>query len=288
MNKYIITFPYGGIHAILSSIVKWLTYCVKYNRILIINSTIHWFLDPIQKYIHFRHPNIYKGDYNEIIEILNTSDSVYPITCKHQLRNICVKWKYPSMYMFNDVPLTIDINKDYDEDILVCSTGFDNQYHILLESCVFNPIVTDVYFERLRQLPREYHAIHIRNTDRLSNIEEFIEKQDVFLKHTPFFIASDNKKTMDYFIERYGREYVYSFSNIPDLNGKQIHTIKTFSEELAIDAFVDILLLASAKQYYYSIEKSGYSRLAKFLFENKAILNQLVTTTYKKYDEINV
>jgi hypothetical protein len=237
-----------------------------------------WFLEPIQKYISFRHPNIYNGNYNEIIDELNKSNSIFPYNCKNNLYNIDVKWKSRGVYAYNGEPLLIDIDKNYDEDILVCSNSVlvGKKYKTLFDSCFFNPIVTNVYFERLHKLPNDYVSIHIRNTDHKTNVDEFIEKYDSILKTNPFFIASDNKKTIDFFIEKYGSN-VYSFSNIPDLNGERIHNKKNYSEELIIDAFVDILLLASGKEYYFSYEKSGYSKLCNFLFKNKGVLKKITS-----------
>ena len=80
-KKYVISWPYGGIHDILTSTVAWLVYCIKYNRILIVGHTYHWFLDDIQKYITFSHPNIYDGNCENILNQLNTSDSVLPSNC---------------------------------------------------------------------------------------------------------------------------------------------------------------------------------------------------------------
>lgn len=278
-KKYLIIYAMGGINDILCCILKWLTYCIEFNRLLIINNSVKWFLEPIQKYISFRHPNIYNGNYNEIIDELNKSDSIFPNNCKNNLYNINVKWKSRGVYSYNDEPLLIDINKNYDEDILVCSNTmiFNKKYNILFDSCFFNPIITNVYFERLQKLPKDYISIHIRNTDHISDIDTFISQHDTILKTNPFFIASDNKQTIDFFINKYSSETVYTFSNIPDFGGARIHNKENYSEELIIDAFVDILLLASGKELYFSCEKSGYSKISNFLFKNKDILTKITS-----------
>lgn len=81
--------------------------------------------------------------------------------------------------------------------------------------------------------------------------------------------------------ELYGSN-LFNFSNIP--NTKHInpnanihyHHGDVPHEQFIIDCIVDILLLASGNEYYYSSSQSGYSRLALYLFENKHILNKIL------------
>ena len=68
------------------------------------------------------------------------------------------------------------------------------------------------------------------------------------------------------------------FSNIPDNNGKNIHYNHNNinQTEFIIDNFVDLLLIASANEYYFSSKESGYSKFANYLFKNKNILNKIL------------
>ena len=72
---------------------------------------------------------------------------------------------------------------------------------------------------------------------------------------------------------------VMHFSNIPDNNGKNIHDnhANVNQQEFIIDNFVDILLLASANEFYFSSKESGYSKFANHLFINKNILNSILS-----------
>ena len=47
-------------------------------------------------------------------------------------------------------------------------------------------------------------------------------------------------------------------------------------KDFIIDNFVDLLLIASADEFYFSSKESGYSKFANYLFMNKCILNKIL------------
>ena len=49
------------------------------------------------------------------------------------------------------------------------------------------------------------------------------------------------------------------------------------NEELVIDCFVDLLMLAYGKELYYSCKHSSYSKVAEYLHNNKNILNNILS-----------
>ena len=111
-----------------------------------------------------------------------------------------------------------------------------------------------------------------------SNIDEFISLHDDKLKNTRFFLATDDANTISKYNNIYG-DNVIQFSNIPKtINNANIHYHHDNLDqtEFILDSFIDLLLLASANEYYYSSKESGYSRFANYLFNNKNILNNIL------------
>jgi hypothetical protein len=278
-NKIIICCPGGGICDMLNIMNNCFVYAINNNRSLFIDiNKLDWFKDDIYKYITFTHPSILKEfSYNNI-------NSIYPPELKNDIVNKLNNTKYDnadSKYRTTDgITLSIDLSKTYLEDIIVyvsCGGGIPEE---LLKYMYFNPIILDVYYKRLKQLPNNYISLHIRNTDYKSNIEEFISLHDNKLKNTKFFLATDDANTIYKYKLLYGNN-VIQFSNIPKTtNNANIHYNHDNLDhtEFIIDSFVDLLLLASANEYYYSSEQSGYSRFANYLFTNKNILNNIVKT----------
>jgi len=137
------------------------------------------------------------------------------------------------------------------------------------------PNVLNVYNDRREQLADNYTSVHIRNTDNVSNVSVFLEENMPLLKSSPVFLASDHATTIELF--KYLFPQTLTFSNIPkQAAGVNIHYNHSVCDqtEFILDCIVDILLLASASTYIYSCEHSGYSKFAKYLFDDKALLRK--------------
>ena len=281
MNKYIICYPLGGISDMFNIMNNCLKYAINNNRMLIINTSGDWFRDNIYKFIEFTHNNIYKQDtYDQIYNL-----SVYPPTLNNMLGSNMSFWWVPGgiINALTNEKLTTDLSQKYDEDVVIysnCGNTGDNPL-LLLENMYFKNIITDVYNERLSKLPKNYTSIHIRNTDIQSDVVGFLEKHNNILKDKMIFLASDDIDTIKKYKELYGSN-LFNFSNMP--NTKHIrpnanihyHHVDVPHEQFIIECMVDLLLLASGDEYYYSSSESGYSKLALVLFENKNLLNKIL------------
>ena len=281
INKYILCYPLGGLSDMLCVINTCLIYAINNNRILILNTTGDWFRENIHKFIKFTHESIYKDNTYEQIYNL----SIYPPIFNNKLiEKPTFYWSQDGVHnTLNNTILDTNLSKNYDEDIILYSNcGYEGCIpETLLKNMYFQNIVTDVYYERLNKLPERYISIHIRNTDFKSNVDDFIQKYNNKLKDHVFFLASDDINTIEKYKQLYGSN-MFNFSNIP--NTKHINDNANIHynhgdilhEQFIIDCMVDILLLASGNEYYYSSEQSGYSKLALYLFQNKNILYKIL------------
>jgi hypothetical protein len=277
--KYIVCRPMCGIIDKISVIKTCLDYAIKFNRVLIIDTSTDYFNDDINEYINIHSPHVYTGSADSILpKIMHLS--IYPPNTK-------LKPKYTEedkkMHLSYEVK-SLDLSKDYSETILFYTNckGHSNTSEDaieLLKMSTFNPKVLDIYKSRRAQLPENYVGLHIRNTDYKSNVPEFIESHKDVLMNQTIFLASDNKNTIDEFKEIFGDRLI-TFANIPDNNGKPIHEgyerTKEESREYNIDTFVDILLLANATNYYYSHKTSGFSISIADLRKQPNLLKKLV------------
>lgn len=269
LQNYFVVYPTSGLSDMLCVIDRCLEYAVKQNRLLIIdteqNATNAWFLDTIHKYFHFTHPNIYTGNTTHIYTIIKDL-SIFPKSRKGKLQEA-------SRYYY-----MLDLSNVYNERVLVNSCG-GNMGRLplqILKYIQLTPLVLDVYCERRKELPESYLGVHIRNTDRLSDVPAFLEENQKIMTDNVFFLASDHYDTIESIRTLYPT--MMTFSTIPDNNGKNIHTESRHidRQECIIDCIVDLMLLASATSLIYPNENSGYTRIAKYLFENKPILNKIL------------
>jgi hypothetical protein len=182
----------------------------------------------------------------------------------------------------HNISLHVDLTQDYNERVVVYSNGdYGTGIINLLEISTIAPKVLDVYKARRALLPEKYIGVHIRNTDYTSDVDKFLETHDGLFNNNPIFLASDNKKTIDLFKRKYGKN-LYVFANIPDNNGAPIHVgykrTKEESREYNIDTFVDILLLATADTYYFSCAHSGFSKNVYKLRTKPELIKRLVSS----------
>jgi hypothetical protein len=293
--KYFVCFPKGGIADTFNVISNCLNYCIKYNRILIIyTNNQDWIHDSIEKYITFTHPNIYIGDMLAKIRELEKT-SIYPrgLTYIENLKSEYYNKINRGYYIYLDknkedtddnlVYGHTDLTKNYDENVVIYCNCWGNVGKTILNYIKINKLVLDVYNKRMSKLSDNYISIHIRNTDIITeNLDEFLNSiNDKIVNNNYIFLASDNKKTIDYIKNLYGNK-IYNYAKITDNYGKNMHyyydKTQITNEELVIDCLVDLLMLSSGKEIYYSSSASNYSKTAEYLCNNKHILKNILDT----------
>jgi hypothetical protein len=150
----------------------------------------------------------------------------------------------------------------------------------LLRFSTLSDLVKNAYWSARSRLPSYYVGVHVRNTDYASNVPEFIKDHENQFLEKAIFVATDNRSSLDLFKEKYGSN-VFSFTDITDNGGKPLHhgsnRNKEESRKYNIDTFVDILLLATANEYYYSSKESGFSLAIVELRNEDALLKRLLT-----------
>lgn len=282
--KYMVCLPQGGIMDKCNVINKCIEYAKKYNRVLIIDTKQDWFNDDINEYIYIHSPHVYTGAADSIVSKINNLSKVPKNINLNNLDNIVLKKQGPTsqeiVYYKDNINLTISIDKDYNESVIVYSNcGGGLGFISLLEISTLSPNIIDVYKTRRALLPEKYVGLHVRNTDYKSDIPQFIESHKDVLMNQAIFLASDNKNTIDEFKEMFG-ENLFTFADIPDNAGKPIHEgykrTKEESQKYNIDTFVDILLLASADSYYFSFKKSWFSLAIADLRKQPDLIKRLV------------
>ena len=285
---YVICYPQGGWNDMMSRIWYCQEYCMKTKRKLIIDTTKNWFRDDIYHYVNFTLPNLLKPkNQSEFITSLYKTESVFPAEMKGlDNENIPpIIWKAPGhMETSTGIIVSTRLDQLYKENVIVyADCGSSININPILCYTKFLPFVLNCVKERYESLPKGYSSVHIRNTDYKSDLDSFINKNNFTFSNTALFVASDNYKTIDLFINKYG---AYSFSNIPKVSeGSNIHESQESQElrksienirEFNRDTIADFLLLAAGSTFYFSSKQSGFSRSIFYLNQERGLVKWLL------------
>jgi len=262
--KYFILSPRGGFNDMCNVIWQCYKYCVKYGRILVIDTRYGIeFQDDIKNYLIFSDPTIYMGDMDRLYNQLQNEDGYpskfYPSLFKDAIGNrVCV-------YKVGDLKIRVNLSKDYKENVIFhinCGrgNGIEHVFKKLISG--FTPIVMNELHNRFNSLPSDYISIHVRNTDYKSNVPYFMKINDVNFRDKDIFIATDDINTINVFKTRYGNSKIRTFSNLSkseDAEGLHF-SVRKNNQMFIVDLICDFVLLCYGKEYYHSNKKSGFSK----------------------------
>lgn len=267
----------------VNQIMLCYNYCKKYKRKLIIDTKQTPFKLDLNNYFKLNDDNIIESKNYEYI-YNDTELSIYPeFLSNYELKNIKYKWYKESngiVYVYNKKKISFDFNKNYYHNILVhveCGGGYG--IRDFFKTFNMNDRLLKVLYYRYISLPKNYISVHIRNTDFVSNVEEFIIDNYNNFIGKDIFLASDNINSI-YLFKKVVKANIYTFSNIPDSNNQGIHFLeKVNKDQMNIDCIIDFILLILGKEFYYSSKESGYSnnanKLNKDIYFKKHIINQI-------------
>ena len=202
LNRYLFCFPQGGINNIFEVIYICLEYCIKYNRILVIDTRyITTFRDDIHKYFKFESDIIYKDNIDTLFKQIRNK-SIYPNifkTNESYMATVC-KIKFTKFgYMYAYINVSISLLNPYDEDVIIFSNAISGtNIKEILKITQFTPKFKKELSNRLKLLPSNFISIHIRNTDKKSDYIRFIKENEKHFINKKIFIASDSWESIDY------------------------------------------------------------------------------------------
>jgi len=152
-----------------------------------------------------------------------------------------------------------------------------------LNECIRNQI-----FERLKELPEDYDAIHIRHTDYRTNYEAFIHSINSQLVGRTVLMCSDNPDVIQFAKENLRLSKVISVTNFDELSTDpsrlrpahfQWHLPMHVRRSRNISMLAELVGLSKSARFFYTTVKkddfgghSGFSTLAEGLRKNPGIL----------------
>lgn len=244
-KRFLYCVAFGGLNDVLNQTMRCHNYCKKHSRKLILNTINSRLRDNLDNYFIIK----------------NIDSTVLPFIYNNAIQNMTLEGSNKTFV--------------YDENINYKSTG------LVSANCRINGTLSKDFFvnfplrkeileilkSRYHYLPKEYIAVHIRNTDYRSNIDQFITTYVNRFQGKNIFLSSDNSESIEEFKHRVDANII-TFSNIPKLNDDQkfigLHKIDSINKyELNRDSILDLLLLSLGTEIYCSCPKSGFSKNAK-------------------------
>ena len=261
-QKFVYCVAFGGLNDVINQIMYCLNFCKKHTRFLMIDTSRSRLHDDINNYFYLKHQNI---------SCLNISDFF------SRVKSLSVS---PSVDIQFFESKEIRLKDNSTEDVLIFAdyrfTAVETKQFLTLFRLKEELLLT--LKERHRSLPEDYISVHIRNTDYSSNVEKFIKDHLNIFKGKNIFLSSDNKESIEQFKKIDAN--VFTFANIPEYNETTSGGIHKFFAtnryELNCDAILDLILLSLGQKFYFSCEKSGFSKNAMAMNQDKKFKNMFI------------
>ena len=278
-KKFVIYQGSGGLIHMLGGLVYTIDWCRKYKHHLIIDVKNHAF---------------YKHKISDFFNIINFTD--YSETYDIIPNNITHFSRIPLEYiMNNNAELTtgyylqnINVGKSLENDnsvikIYVGHGGNDRNnivkyikvkpeiIDIIQQNRLFKSIIIPLESDTLTipRLTEKYIGVHFRNTDRVNNINEYINKINKYSNQT-IYIATDDCTAFDRFTNANKDNTLIQFTKPYNAGGKPIHMNDPNKYELVMNILIDMYILLKA-DIFISSPSSLVSKLVEHMRNNTNI-----------------
>ncbi|MCT0225911.1 hypothetical protein [Synechococcus sp. CS-1328] len=171
----------------------------------------------------------------------------------------------------------------YPHDILVHEQCGGGGGYPALQIFRLKPEVQGQVLARLRRMPREYRAIHIRNTDMRVDVSGFLDRIAPLVVGMPLLVCTDDVAALEETRRRLNGVELLTVAPIPDAQGRSLHYNPDIAGwELDVGVLTDLLAMARAQELILpaiaGTPISGFSRLAADLHRRPWILRSLLHT----------
>jgi len=137
--------------------------------------------------------------------------------------------------------------------------------------------------DALSGLPESYNAIHLRNTDLVASFDDARTQIALLDPTVPIFVASDNSASLAEISQMCPQNEFFSLATTFSADGKPLQYNRALdARQRNIEVLIDLVALASSESLVLPViarggkRLSGFSRLAKELQNDPALLSQLV------------
>lgn len=287
-DRYVFCRPIGGFNDNLAQISRCMIYCRLHNRKLVISMAYAGQLRGFTEYFTV-HPSAAGSIIlSETMHEVTGSRDIFPSGLRDDFENIYPAWDRKSnVHIDPETGIKIGFDdKDYPQSILFHAQCGGGPGWSALERFQFTPRAWQGIQERLSNLPSNYNAIHIRNSEYYrTDWRAFIDSipKDT-LHELPWLICTDDPCIVEAAAETYKSVKFHSIYQFPpDLEqGESLHySPKARGWFFDIGMLSDLMGMARAQNLFIASHSansfSGFSLLAQDLQRRPYLLNRLTS-----------
>ena len=271
-NKYLYFRCFAGFNDLLCGINRALDYCVKHNRILLIDTLNSGLQVNFSDYFSFQRDDII-CDINKITEICSTDCTVYPAKLKGKMTDILngtfpFKYKDRGKYLCCGAVVDIPYGKNIAETIIIsCEAHGGNGYLLFKQLNIVDNDMKKICNDRYNLLKTPYLCIQIRNTDYKCDYEQlYKDNKDLIHSYDSIYIATDDKNALDFF--RNKNLVVNNYATFPSGEYFNLHCSNINPRTKIIDMMSDVFIIAMSDKLI-SNSKGNFIKLAQNCRNNK-------------------
>lgn len=271
-RKYVLCRPRGGLNDTLCQIEKCATYCKKFDRTLLLDTSRSGLRDDLLFYFTFRESYGVKvlawADFRKINAL--SEASTWPQELQGRIDEYETEFVKGGacVDLLSDVKIEFNRKKDYNETVLLyerCGGGA-NSYWLLKH---FEPtkVLLNELSIRLAHLPCSYVSVHIRHTDLKTDYRGLLSSLTWALESREVFIATDSGELQQKLQDAAPRgARLFFVSKLDPTSSQRLHDTEATDRESNYQMFADLFALAFADKLYFTLTTgrffSGFSGLA--------------------------
>ena len=301
--------PLGGFNDTNKQINKCFRYAWLTGRDLIIDTRFSGLMDHFSNYFELskpkwsnrllRKPNIrLRLNCDLTSELLQKS--VFPNIAKQKMfTHYKIRYDIKTKkWRDGSDAITFNFKKLYSENCLVhlsCGGGGIPKLFIY-NSVTFNNDIRNHIKDRLKKLGNDYQAIHVRNTDLLSDYKSYFTCIENKITSDMLLLCSDDNRVLEYGCRYFKNKKIIAEPQPVKVSNAALHINQTDNYNLSPPfsrnryllnrkLFSDLICLAQAKDIFsptlidsrtLSSNSSGFTRLVKKLHTHKDIVSRLM------------
>ena len=280
---YVYLIPQAGFNDTLCSIIKCLNYCLKYNKILLLD-TINYSVYKINfsDYFDFLQNSNIIYDINEIKKICNNKElTVYPDILNNKLENvmngelIIENVIGSNNYHYKEHHLSIP-SENIEKDVIVISINGGGDSYDLFKTLLFKNNLKENCIEKYNLINKPYIGIQIRNTDYKCDYENLYENfKDLIHSYNTIYVATDSKKVIEFFKSK--NLNIINFTTFVDNNESPLHLSNMINGDTKIkDLICDIFMIINSERFLTN-SNGGFVNLISRCIHNK---NEIIPKFY--------
>ena len=263
--NYVIYQGSGGLIHMLGGLVNCIEYCIKNKHFLIIDVKNHFcFNQKFGDFFYLKDFNNYSEDYNMISKDIT---SFKRISLDYISNNNAIHYDNRNGYWLKSINVNHSLNSyDIKKDRIKIYVGHGgNSKQRIVRYIGIKPDILEII--KMKHIDNEYIGVHFRNTDRINNINHFIERLNSYNNMT-IYLATDDSKAFDIMSKSLPQNNIIQFTKPINSNGSPIHFSNMDKKELVMNLLIDMYILINSTTFIPS-EDSLISRLILYIRQTK-------------------